>query len=393
VYDLTGDGKTAIKVSLNKYLSGQTAGNLTGANPVNLIVNETTRVWLNGGDFTKAPQCDLTNPDFNGACLPIANPLFGQNNPNATRYAQDAQFGWGRRQYNWELAAGVQRQIVPRVSVDVGYFRRWYGNWTVTDNTALTAAQYTTFTATAPATAPAELKGRTVTAVDANSTTKTELVTRTGAYGDQFERWSGVDVTVNSRLQNGLLLFGGVSTGRIALNNCGTVAALPESLTRNIAQTTIAFSPNDCAFTQPFLTQVKLNGTYTVPKVDVLLSVAYQSLPGPAVRADLTVTQRANGVPLVGNSNVVVPLIPSYYALGNQGQVIGSEYGDRLNQIDVRLGKLFRVGKTRTSINLDVFNLFNGNAATAENNRVESFRSPTEIQLARFVKVGAQFDF
>ena len=73
--------------------------------------------------------------------------------------------------------------------------------------------------------------------------------------------------------------------------------------------------------------------------------------------------------------------------------VISKEYGDRLNQLDVRIGKLVRMGATRTTFTFDVYNLFNGNAAQFENNRAQTFRSPTSIQLARFIKLGAQFDF
>jgi hypothetical protein len=45
-------------------------------------------------------------------------------------------------------------------------------------------------------------------------------------------------------------------------------------------------------------------------------------------------------------------------------------------------------------VNVDVFNVFNGNAVTAENPSFPAaFRRPTQIMLARFVKISAQFDF
>ena len=67
VYDLQGDGKTAVKVAFNKYLNGQTLNGIGQAPaPVNTLVTQTTRTWTddgaNGGianDFV--PQCDLTN--------------------------------------------------------------------------------------------------------------------------------------------------------------------------------------------------------------------------------------------------------------------------------------------------------------------------------------------
>lgn len=59
----------------------------------------------------------------------------------------------------------------------------------------------------------------------------------------------------------------------------------------------------------------------------------------------------------------------------------------------IRIGKAIRMNKTRTLINVDLFNLFNANAVTRENPNFAVFRRPTEIMLARFVKVGAQFSF
>ena len=45
--------------------------------------------------------------------------------------------GWGKRNSDWQFSAGVQHELVPRVSVDVSYSRRWWGNFFVTQNRAL----------------------------------------------------------------------------------------------------------------------------------------------------------------------------------------------------------------------------------------------------------------
>jgi hypothetical protein len=86
-----------------------------------------------------------------------------------------------------------------------------------------------------------------------------------------------------------------------------------------------------------------------------LTSHAFQSVPGPA---NYVVTERAPGVPLVGSATIA--LLPATGGIAG----VGAEYGERLNQLDLRVGKLFRVAGTRTMLNVDFFNLFNGNAVT-----------------------------
>ena len=173
------------------------------------------------------------------------------------------------------------------------------------------------------------------------------------------------------------------------LDTCEVAAKVPESLIASGAQTVM--TPFDYCHTEsPWLFQIKGNGSYIVPKIDVLLSATVVSVQGPAVLAQLNVSARADGSPL-NYGNQLVSVLPGAPNAANQP--ISSEYGERLNQLDLRIGKEIRVGRTRTSLNLDVFNLFNANAVTRENPNFAVFRQPTEIMLARFAKIGAQFSF
>ena len=43
--------------------------------------------------------------------------------------------------FNWESAAGVQHELFRGTSLNFGYYRRWYGNQTVTDNTLVDAVR------------------------------------------------------------------------------------------------------------------------------------------------------------------------------------------------------------------------------------------------------------
>src|SRR5438874_751780 len=99
-------------------------------------------------------------------------------------------------------------------------------------------------------------------------------VTSASDCGTQIQHWNGVDVTLNARLRQGVLLQGGLSSGRQITDNCEVLAKVPEA--------SGAASPTGlpyCRQIQNFLTQVKFLGSYSVPKVDVQVSGAFQSIP------------------------------------------------------------------------------------------------------------------
>ena len=93
-------------------------------------------------------DCDLLNLGANGECG-AGNPSFGQA-VFATTYDPAMLNGWNIREYSWDLNAGVQHEIVPRVSAEIYYVRRSWGNQTVTDNRAYAPADYDRFALTAP---------------------------------------------------------------------------------------------------------------------------------------------------------------------------------------------------------------------------------------------------
>ena len=145
VYDVGGNGKTAIKVALNKYLLGQTLNGIgRNPNPVLALTQSVNRSWTDTNrDFV--PQCDLLNPLANNggdACGQISDLTFGTNRAGEL-YDTDLTTGWGHRPANWEFSVGVQREIIPRVALDVGYFRRVWKNFQVTDNLLLAPEDFT----------------------------------------------------------------------------------------------------------------------------------------------------------------------------------------------------------------------------------------------------------
>ncbi len=72
-------------------------------------------------------------------------------------------------------------------------------------------------------------------------------------------------------------------------------------------------------------------------------------------------------------------------------------YNERVNQLDLRVAKIFRVGAYRMKGMVDIFNVTNTNTITNVNNTYgttgASWLVPTAISLARLVKIGVQLDF
>jgi hypothetical protein len=406
-YDLFGNGKTAAKVTLNKYmnafgLQGSFGG---GSNPINLTSNTVTRPWndttFGAGDPRSGnfqPDCDLVNPLLNGECGQISDLNFG--NPRASAAVDpDVLRGWGKRGNNWEFSTGIQHELFARTSMDVSYYRRSYGNFITVDNRATTTADYKAYTVTAPSDPRLPNGGGyTVSGLYDLDPTKNAQIdnyfTFSDNYGKGTEIWNGLDLSVNTRLQHGLLLQAGLSTGRTRTDFCEVVAKAPEAITGNTASSATApvsiLTANQttyCAQNTGYLTQYKGYGSYLIPKIDVQTSVTFQSLPGPALLANYVAT---NGVisPSLGRNlsggvlNATVNLVAP-----------GSMYGKRINNVDLRLAKILRAGRTKTMVSLDAYNLFNINTITTYNNAFASWQAPVAIQQARFAKFSVQFDF
>jgi hypothetical protein len=293
--------------------------------------------------------------------------------------------GWGKRAYDWNFGVQVQQELLPRVSVNVGYFRRIFGNFFVTDNLATSSADYNAFSITAPS--DQRLPGGggyTVGALyDVTPTLSgvtNNFQTFSDEYGQQQRHWNGVEVTFNARIAGGLTFQGGTSTGRRIDDTCEIRAALPE---------TALLNPY-CLQKPPFLTDFRWLGSYTIPVIDVQVSGTFQSLPGDPLNANYQVPSATAalslGRPLSGNAqfasvNLVEP---------------GDVFGDRINQLDFRVAKILRLRNLRTLLAVDLYNALNSNPVEGYNQAFivnGAWLTPTGILTARFAKITAQIDF
>ena len=383
-YDLFGNARTSVRVNLGRYLEpAQSAGVYADPNPIRNIGGgtppSTNRSWTDrNGDFT--PDCDLLNPALNGECGPWSNQNFGKVTAPTTVYDPALLAGgWGIRSNDWGLGASVQHQLFGRTSVEVGYHRRWFGNFLATDNLLVGPQDFDDYSVTAPVDPRLPGGGGYVIGdlwniSSAKFGQTSNFITMAENLGTQSEYWHGVDVDVSARLASGLRVQGGLSTGRRVTDECELIIDNP--------------SRRNCHVAQPLQTQVKGLAAYTVPGVDVLVSGTLQSRPGSEIGANLVVPNavvaQTLGRPLAGGAaNVTVNLLDP-----------GQMYRDRINQIDVRVAKVLRFGRTRMDVGVDVFNLLNAGTVLNSNSTFgAAWLTPTLIMPARFAKVSAQMDF
>jgi len=392
-YDLFGNGKTAIKVNLGKYLAAADGSSITGGqlNPLSRVSTNANRTWTDAnGNFQ--PDCDLRNRqaqdlrasggDFCGlnSNLNFGLPVFN------TTFDPDIISGWGKRAYDWNFGVQLQQELLPRVSVNVGYFRRSFGNRFVTDNLATTAADYDPFSVTAPLD-PRLPNGGGYTLSNLYNVTRTlsgvtnNFQTFSRNYGTETRRWNGVEINFTARARNGFTFQGGTSTGRLTTDNCELREVLPE----------IGLLNPYCKETPPFTTQFKGLASYVVPVIAVQVSGTFQSLVGDQLAANYSfpsaVVAQSLGRPLSGNAQfATVNLVDP-----------GDVYGDRINQLDFRVSKLLRFGGKRAQIALDLYNALNANSVESYNQTFVAgggpWPRPTSILEARFIKITTQFDF
>ena len=402
-YDLFGTGRTALKVNLGKYMEAFSATNTDlDFNPLVRTTISTTRTWTDSNkDFVA--NCNLSNPEQNGECAAMDNKNLGKE---VFQRSYDPNFvtGYGVRPYNWGLGISVQQEVAPRVSVNVGYFRNWWGNWYVVDNRSTTTADYTPFSIVAPVDARLPGGGGNTVAglynlVPGKVGAVDELAQSSNNFAKQTENWQGVDVNVNARLRNGVTVQGGTSTGRRLQDSCAVRAVLPElgagpsglannSIGGSTAGNAMSVVNPYCRVVEPYLTQIRGLATYTIPVVDVQFSGTWSSTPGIDLAANYTVTN-AIALPSLGRNlssgNVTVNLITP-----------GTLYSPRRNNVDFRIAKVLRYGRTRTQVGVDIYNARNTDVVTTYNQTFVAggaWLTPTAIQPARYVKVSAQVDF
>jgi len=423
-YDLFGTGRTAIKASAARYVNGVglAGGSITdNNNPETTVGLQDVRPWRdldnNGSPFDGAGALQ------SGELSPsAATPNFGRNVASTTLTDPAVLEGWFARAYNLEYTVSAQHELAPRVSISGGWYRREFGNQTVTVDQRYNKSSYDgPFCLTAPSdpNLPGgggypvcglyDLKPALV------SLPPSSLLTFSDNYGGETNVYQGYDASLMARFRQGAFIQAGISATRRVFDECnlvdagiksvildGTAAAIGLGTANAGSELTEIYADGSraCHQVYPYRPDAKVLGSYTLP-FDIQLSGTYQFTrgvqtggAGPAILATWTapaaqVTQ-ALGRPLSAGrpSGAVISLIQP-----------GTQYGsNNLNQIDLRASKRFRFSQYRFRIDFDAYNILNSNWPFSVTNTFSTLPSsqylrPTNVLQSRFFKIGGQFDF
>ena len=401
-YDVFGNGKTAVKVNAGQYLQGVFPGDAYTINhPGSTLVTSINRAWSDPNG-NRVAECDFLNSAANGECGAWSNLNWGASvqtttvNPNVLE-------GWRVRNRDWQFGVTLQQEIAPQMALEVSYNRRLWNNFFTTHNRALLASDFDTVRLTAPSNPRLpDGGGYPVTFLTRNTrsvlgATDSYYTTNTD-FGDETHYWHGFDVSFNARTRTGLVLQAGTSTGRGVNDTCAVETARfgrPQVLVNGVPT---------CSIAEPLLTSARGLASYTVPKVDVLVSAIFRSQanaqPGAGVATNgvsrpatyrMTAAQflAATGQPLRAGlaTQDVDMLLP------------GTVYGDRVNSVDMRFAKVLRFGSKRANVGVDLYNLFNANTPTTYETVYDPatngarWMQPTAVLQPRFARVNVQLDF
>ena len=343
-YDLTGRGTTAVKGHIGLYVDSAGTALPERYNPMLFSID--TRTWndLNRDDIAQE-----------GELGPSTNQAFGQR--SSRNMDPDLERSY---QMVWNVA--VNHELLDNLGVAVTYTQRNFYNLNLLINRAIPLSEYTLYPVPDPRgngqTLPVHSINRAVFGlvdqIDTNSTENSQV-------------YRGVDLSFNWRFK-GASVFGGTSTGHSIAGNCEVD------------------NPNNLRFCDesqydiPFLTSFKLSGTMPLP-YDFQLSGVFKSQPGAERIIGYQVTRTL--VPQLTQASVTVRL--------NEP---GTEYNDRLNQLDMTLARNFRHGRLVLRPELAIFNALNAATVLTQTNVFgPNLGRVTSILNSRLMRVGVLVKF
>ena len=342
-------------------------------------------------------------------------PTFGSG-LNTTTADHGLLGGWNTRPNDWQIGFAVQHEVVKRVSAEVGWHRRWLGNFSYTNNygtgpgcgwnegqrDCLTNADYTPFSIVAPL--DPRLPGGGGYLVDgfyninSNTIGTQNYVTLADEAHRPTARFDGIDVNVTARVRSGLILRGGWQNAKDFDDTCPQELDNPEGL-------------RSCRVDRPWVYRANVSASYITPDSfgwfrDLNVSGILNSTPGLIAGANYQVpnTLIRDGYCVGTVCSTPLGRLPT----GAQATAVTTRslmdpqhptYTDQQVNADLHLGRILRIGHTRANLGVDVYNFLNLSSVLSRNFTLiypndpvaPAFEQPLTVQAARFVKFTIQY--
>ncbi|HEY7171274.1 MAG TPA: carboxypeptidase regulatory-like domain-containing protein [Vicinamibacterales bacterium] len=377
-YDLFGNGRTAVKASMGRYV-GNHALDMTGpANP--LYSKSDERSWTDvNGDGT------VINAD--------GTPQYNEVGPSRT-------IGFGtlagttteepglRRDKNMSYEVSVQHTLVPRVSVSASYYHRRYYDLIWTDNLATAAntglqpsSDYIPVTFKGPSDArfPGG-GGENLTIYTLNPALLGQVNNQFKNSDTNYRKYDYMEFAINAPLPHQGFVMTSWSPGKVHQNTCQVDN--PNSL-------------RFCEVDLPFRSLYKVAGGVPLPW-GFSSSAVFQiydtpgsglSLVPPYISANYAVTSAIAGYPLTGGGSINVNLVKP-----------GDLFNDYYKILDARVLKSFSTGRLKTTVMGEFYNILNMTNVVSVSEAYSTanpaaWARPNALQRGRQIRGGVQMRF
>ena len=364
VYDLTGDAKTAVKGSINKYNRSYTTDFANRYNP--LVLQSDTRNWSDCDFLPGTSTCSAlvlpTNKDGiaqNNEIGPSNNNRFGLTparhpDPNI------------KRPYDIEYSLSLVRELFQGVSVTGAWYRRDTYNVEQQTNLLAGPADYASFQIVNPVDS-----SDMVTVYNLNRAKQglVDLLDTTATDRSKTRvNYNGLEASFSARLPHGASMFGGWSADKIVNVSCA-----------NSDPNTLRYcDQSQYRLAVPVGLQVRRQSPAAVW---CAVGREPRQLCRPSADGELLGASAA--FPGGRTQSVTVNLVPP-----------GSKYLDRWTQLDLSFRKVFTVGRVKIDGALDMFNALNSNVVLSENQNFGStLGQPQAVLQGRLLRMSSQIKF
>ena len=396
VYDISGNGRTAVRAGFNKFVTAQTTGFSQLYNPTALTTQALPWTDGNGDDIAQGERgCTYLTA---GCEINFAN--LATNFGRRSLATPDAGL---KRPYSRPLNVGITHELFSGFSVAAEYYYISFKNITMRQNSLLNANSYNRFEVVSPldgSVIPAyvikpEFQGR-VANVDSTS--------------DEMKRtYNGMDLNFNARLPRGVRAFGGFNLERSLNDVCVSAASDPNRLLYcDQSQSEI-----------PRQKQFKATVVYPLPWYGISVSASYQNLngylTGTAAQAyggftagtgfdrpngqgtfwQLTSATRyaANCTGPCTPGALVLPALATSGVAALQVPLVApeTEFTPRINQVDLSTSVKIRFGRVGATPRVDFFNALNSDDYSSVSTvqfGAAAYNRPSVILQGRIIRVG-----